>query len=159
MSIGAGSFDELRRLLADPAALREGQARQRPRLVEEFLRPWFHELDGKAAERVATLALGALADRPRVRRSALASLFGSRRASLGRLLSGLASNTFGSRRGSRLIGLRMPHRAGKAVGVEDVREGIARLCALEHRAAAFSVAHARHPVSRLSMASIRVAPA
>jgi surface carbohydrate biosynthesis protein len=159
LSVGAGSFEELRALVADPAALRARHAPRRAQLVEELLRPWFHRLDGQAAQRVATLAIEALASRPPPRRSARASLSGSRRVSAGRLLSGLASNLLGSRRGSRLARLRMPHRAGKALALEEVRAGIAQVSALDGRGSAFSVAHARHPLSRLSLATIRVAPA
>ncbi len=157
ISIAAKSFGDLQGLLTDIGTLRQAQEARRPQLVEQFIRPWFDELDGKAAERVAENAIAAISGRPGSKRSFRASLLGSRPATAARLLSGLACNVLGSRRGSRLAEIRIPARAGKAVHVEEVRLRIARLCSLDPAGAPMTVSRARHPVSRLSMATIRVA--
>jgi surface carbohydrate biosynthesis protein len=157
ISIAAGSFQEVQSMLADAEALKQLQAARRVQLIQQFIRPWFHELDGKAAERVAEQAIAAVSARPTSKRSLRASLAGSRRASAGRVISGLVCNLLGSYRGSRLASLGIPQRAAKAIRVEEVRSGIARLHGLGPSGISLSVGRARHPVSRLAMATIRVA--
>jgi surface carbohydrate biosynthesis protein len=157
VSTAAGSLHELEELVAAAEALKERQSGRHAELFDRFLRPWFHLRDGRAAERVAEQAIAAVAARRKPRRSARASLFGSRRPSAGRLLSGLACNLLGSYRASRLAGLGVPQRRAKALPVEAARSGIARLHSVDGATSALSVARARHPVSRLAMASIRVA--
>ena len=157
VSTAAGSFRDLEDLVSSAGALRERHAGRHAELCEQFLHPWFHRIDGRAAERVAEQAICALAGRGQPRRSARASLFGSRSASTARLLSGVACNALGSDRASRLAGLGVPQRRAKALAVEAAQSGIARLRALDGAGPGLSVARARHPVSRLAMASIRVA--
>lgn len=159
VSIAANSLEELEALVRDPAELKRQQDARRAALLRQFVEPWFHRLDGRAAERVANQAIAAVAGRSAVRRSITASLLGSRRATVARLLTGLACNAFGSGLASRLQALPMPARRAKAVELDQVRAQIFRLQKLAGGSDRLQVAHARHPLSGLRMASIRVAAA
>ena len=84
-------------------------------------------------------------------------MFGSRRPSAGRLLSGLATNLVGSEAASRLAGLGMRQRRAKRLPLGAVRSGIARLRSVDGAMPSLSATRALHPVLGLPMASIRIA--
>jgi surface carbohydrate biosynthesis protein len=157
ISVAAASLEELEGLVRDPAQLKRRHGERRAALVREFVEPWFHVLDGRAAERVADLAIATLGAGACARRSLSASLGGSRARSVKRALAGAAYNLIGSAAGSALQNLVRPARRAKQFAAAQVGERIARLREIEAPSEALSVAHARHPLSGAPLASIRVA--
>jgi surface carbohydrate biosynthesis protein len=155
LSLPAGSERELVAMLAEPARLKERQDARRERLLAEHLEPWFHRLDGRAAERVVAIAIAAAGGKA-ASRSIRASLRGGRAPSAGRLLAGVASQLIGSKAVGRLQGLRLPARRAKAFTRAEVERRIEALARLESRKDRIAVAQARHPLSGAPLASIRV---
>jgi surface carbohydrate biosynthesis protein len=156
ISMCAHSFDELENLIAQSAELGRRQLEEREALLAQFVEPWFHKLDGRAAERLADHAMAAVAGRSPPRRSFAQSVFGGRRKSIGRTVTGIACNVLGSKWASRLQGIPLPKRRAKAITLDDVRTRIRRLCAVAPVNKELSVVYAQHPVSGVAMASICV---
>jgi hypothetical protein len=74
------------------------------------------------------------------------------------MLAGAASQIAGSRIVETLQGMRIPARRAKAVGLEAVQVRVAQLCALAQPGIRLAVDRARHPISGVSMASVRIRP-
>jgi surface carbohydrate biosynthesis protein len=159
VSIRADSFDELEGLVADPAELARRQVDEREALVAQFVEPWFHTLDGRASERLADAAMAAVAGRPSPRRSIRASMWGGRKRSIGRLVTGMTCNLLGSKSASQLLMFRLPERRSKAITLDDVRSRIEGLHRVAPAQEELYLSHARHPVSGSAMASISISTA
>jgi len=155
LSVPAQSAAEFEHLVVNSDELRRRLSNTGPDLLSRFVEPWFHQVDGHSAERVAENAIAAARSRGSPRYSLLASLRGSRTTSLGRLATGFASNLLGSAAASSLQGVTIPARRAKRVLLGEVRQLINRICSLDAQPA-LCVEPARHPVSRMPMASIRI---
>ena len=157
VSRATDSFEELCSALEDV----EGESKrfEFARVHASVVQPWFHLNDGNAGERVASVLAEHVATRPRRRSlSVLRSLAASRRRPrLVQRMQAFASNVVGSRVASALRAGVQPQRRDKAFHVAEVAEGLAGLARHSGRPAPSAVA-ARHPLTRVPLASILVRP-
>lgn len=155
VSLRCDSLDAVRAVLADlPAATRAFDFAGRH---AEMIRPWFHENDGLAAERVADAVLSPVtAQRPAggVRRSLASSRRSSRPA---QRAQALLANLLGSRASSGLRALLTSSRRGKHLHVAEVAAQLDRLAAFAGHGRVHT-GHARHPWTGAPLASLTIAP-
>jgi surface carbohydrate biosynthesis protein len=122
----------------------------------EHIHRFFHDNDGKAAERVAETVVRAAADvRPR---PSLAAVIASSRSrpSAAQLAHGLASAALGSAATSELRGLLDRKRRDKSVAPDDVRAVLHTISTLEPLAPPTYVSRARTATLGIPLASINV---
>lgn len=155
-SIGVESYSELIVLLREPEQLR-GDLQQ---LYCKIAEPYFHFNDGRSAERVADQLLASVRARPTAdKRSFAVALRGSHpRPTLSQLIQGLFGNFVGSAAVRDLRARRSVARRGKAFGHREVQIMLDRLSTVLGGAAAMATP-ARHPLTRLPLASIQVGSA
>jgi surface carbohydrate biosynthesis protein len=149
-----GSYEEMRDLLASPDPAAGLPLRQ---IYADAVQPYFHRNDGRAAERVAEVLGTQCSDGPR--RSAATSLRGSYetpRAS--QRLQALTANMVGSALVRDLRARLAPARAQKRFRADQVRRDIALLAA-QRGLPAPAVRQAPHPLSRLPLSTVLIAPA
>jgi len=158
VSQGVATEAQLERFLDDlPAATRDFDFEGRHRAL---VRPWFHANDGAAADRIAEALLAALRAGPgrKPRSSVLRSLASSRpNPRAGQRAQALAANVAGSRWTASLRDRLQPTRRAKRLEPDLVRKLLGAICRHE-RIDCWPVGHARHPLTRLPLASIRIGP-
>jgi surface carbohydrate biosynthesis protein len=156
ISCAASSEEHLQRLIRDPGSRPSTETRME--LFARFVRPYFHDIDGQAALRVAQHAIAAAAERTRPRRRSLlcAACGGVQRPRTGQLLQGLASIAAGSLAVSRWRERASPARAAKAVDAEDVKATLTRLHAVAEVSPQLTITQAQHPYTAAQLASISV---
>jgi len=160
ISFGVESYADLKRVIGDigrTAATFDFDAIKR-----EYIRPWFHDVDGHASQRVAEELLSILRHNgggPR-RTGWVASLRSSSPdPSLKQRLQGVVNNALGSKHGAAVRNLANPEWRHKAFGAKDVRELLAMFDRVDGAAVpSLAVTHAHHPLTRLPLASIRCIP-
>jgi surface carbohydrate biosynthesis protein len=147
--------EQLVELLSDLGSVRPGfdfEVQHR-----EFVQPWFHLNDGKAAARVASVLAAAVHGKAAAKASLRRSLMASRlKPRMAQRLQAALANGVGSRAASRLRALVQPLRRAKQLDVAPIRElsdAIARHAGMP----AVEVGAARHPITGARLASILVA--
>ncbi len=124
----------------------------------EEIKPWFHDNDGAAADRIVEAVLGDVGRCDRGRHSIAWSLGSSRRRTrLSQRMQALAGNFLGSSTTSRLRALSSPVRQEKHFGPSTVAGMLARIAAHESRPPPVCV-HARHPWTGLALSTVSVTP-
>lgn len=126
----------------------------------EFIRPYFHENDGAAGDRVADAVIKTITANSdhQARRQILWSLRSSRhRSRIGQKIQSALANLLGSAASARLRALHQPKRREKFLDLIATRDVIGKLARHEDTPVAH-VSPARHPLSGLPLASLRVRP-
>lgn len=160
ISYPAADLDDLVRAVTVPDSL-DG-AFDRDARYRAFVRPWFHEADGRAGERVAD-ALLSLGPRPRPRplgarlRSAAAGSAVRPRA--GQRAQGLLGLALGSRTATALRDRLQPQGRAKRFGIAAVMAELAAIRRAYGDGPIPRARHARHPLNGLPLVSIEIAPA
>lgn len=155
----AASFEDVRYALRHLEELT--RAHDFAGVYARHIRPWFFELDGRAASRVAEFIIErARASGSRVPQIWLRrSLRGSRDRSTGlQVVQAVVANLVGSRASAALRAVASPARRQKQVTSEHVRGELHRSSQTDDTMTP-RVAHARHPITRLPLASLRLDPA
>ncbi|MFP9136006.1 surface carbohydrate biosynthesis protein [Devosia sp. XGJD_8] len=154
LSIRASSFEALVGHVSDHLAAPGDFV---PDGARDEIEPWFYKVDGKAAERVATI-LGRLPKQP-VKRNFGAAMRGGRpNANPAQIAQGAANVVAGSRFVTWSRNRLDRSRRNKTITVEQVQsllDTFAECC----NGARFRAAHARNPLTGLPMSSIEVKPA
>lgn len=161
ISFCAGSYEQLNQVInsLDQAA----RAFEFESMRREYIRPWFHDVDGLASRRVAQILLSTLKRRSHGghRPGWIASLTSSRRnPSLSQHLQGITNNILGSKWGALVRNIVNPqwrHKAFKAGEVRNLFNAFNRAEG-EGERCHIAVEPARHPLTRMPLASIRCIP-
>ncbi len=121
--------------------------------------PWFYLNDGHASDRIADVLVAAMAARCRARtRSVRTSLRSARRRpSAAQRAQAILANTIGSQAASRLRAHVQPRRAAKTL-VKVAVGALATRFSRHQAVSAPQVRSARHPLTRLPLASVIVSP-
>lgn len=121
--------------------------------------PWFYLNDGHASDRIADVLVAAMAARCRARtRSVRTSLRSARRRpSAAQRAQAILANTIGSQAASRLRAQLQPRRAAKTL-VKVAVGALATRFSRHQAVSAPQVRSARHPLTRLPLASVIVSP-
>lgn len=159
ISLGVTSYADLRRTVGDIDRAAAGF--DFDAISRKFIRPWFHHVDGQASRRVASEMLRC----PRLhggttrRRGLAASLRSSSPApSIMQRLQGIVNNALGSKRGTSVRNLVNPEWRHKTFGAGEVRTLLELFDSADRDAPSLlTVMHARHPVTRFPLASVRCA--
>ncbi len=123
-----------------------------------MIQPWFHLNDGQAAERVADVIVGAIANRTGRPPSLARSLAASRQAPrVGQRLQALLANLTGSQAAASVRSLAQPARRSKRLSVDDVADLLSSL-GRHAGLVAGRVARAHHPWGRTPLSSLLVQP-
>lgn len=130
----------------------------RDQLLAAYIEPWFHKIDGRAAERIACgMINGTSRSVAPARRSIVHSMRGGARwRGARRWLLGLACNLAGSRAAERLRSLANPARIEKNVAAAEVKDLLIQYARCDEGPVRIQVEHARHPWTDLPLASLRV---
>lgn len=126
----------------------------------EYIRPWFHEVDGQAAKRVGDLLCDFLKRRHGVAPApkwTVSLRSSSPNPSLMQRLQGCVNNSLGSKWGSHVRNMVNPQWRHKAFDVTDV-SGLLKALNNGGESSPMSVTAACHPFTRLPLSSIRCAP-
>lgn len=159
ISCKAHDFDELNLLVNRPDVRAACCATQE--LIENVISPWFSRIDGNAARRVAEATI-AIVDQargaaPKLRRSVRASISSGRsHPSLAQLLQGLACNIIGSHYVSRIRAVLKPARRDKNISPATVLHMLSNFMACEGSILRLRSSHARHPLTRVPLASVKL---
>ena len=123
-------------------------------LHREFVQPWFHYNDGRAAERVLDVVVPRAVE---VRRPSISHSLGAINSSnrLGQRLQALGANLAGSLLVSKLRSRLSPQRLDKHLMVAQVRDAVGAL-ARHERADPPRISYARHPWSGLPLGTVTV---
>jgi surface carbohydrate biosynthesis protein len=156
ISCPATDEQDLDRLLVSAA---ERSRRWQPQpLLERYITPWFHRIDGNAAYRVAAAVVATIRSRSaRPRRSVRNSMAGGvRNPTLAQRAQGLASNMIGSRLTSELRSSFAPARREKQIDSTEVTALLGKIGACDHQTTAACAAPVRHPLTRLSLTTLSI---
>jgi len=160
ISYSASGLDDLVAAVTAPESL-DGAVDREAR-YRAYVRPWFHEADGRAGERVAD-ALLSLSPRARPRplgvrlRSAAAG--SAVRPRPGQRAQGLLGLALGSRTATALRDRFQPQGRAKRFGIAAVAAELAAIRRAYDEDSVPRVRHARHPLNGLPLVSIEIAPA
>lgn len=158
ISCRAESYNDLNMLIRNPTE-RSGRHRA-ANVCATYIKPWFGNVDGGAAARVAaSLMEVAQGTEGRVRSSIIHSLWGSRSsANAGRLAFGLVGSILGTYMASRLGYALTPARKTKDVTAREIRARIEAFIKLGGFDLPFQCRRALHPFTRLPLTSIELRP-
>ncbi|MEP7152364.1 MAG: surface carbohydrate biosynthesis protein [Nitrospira sp.] len=152
-------IEELDALVKDPDAIPAPYKEMGPYCQE--LKPWFGELDGKAAERAASIIAHHVVLHPRITSIA----FGLRGLSscqahpkVRHLILGAAALLFGSRRVAAFRNTLRPQRAMKYTDASSIQEKIQGFAQCDGGLLASSVNFAHHALTGFEMSTIHLAP-
>jgi surface carbohydrate biosynthesis protein len=157
ISYPAGSIEELNDIIRAP----EQYARGFPaaELYNRHVAPLFYKNDGQAGMRVADIVERAGRRGTRASGRLVRSLKGSfTKVTAGRLLQGVLSNMAGSRCVSAFRTRLNPRRNVKYSTLDDIRARFGTIANADSCPTEVRIDHARHPVSRLPMASVELKP-
>jgi surface carbohydrate biosynthesis protein len=126
---------------------------------QRYIAPWFSEVDGKAAERVAArIHESRRSPSPGVTSLALSIRGGSLRPTGGQLLQGIAANVLGPAAAARLRATAAPTRRSKVFTDVDVQQVLDRIAQVAPGGHPLRAKRARHPLTRRPMSSVVLAP-
>jgi hypothetical protein len=162
ISFRAGSYQQLNHVIN--SLNQSGREFDFEGVRREYIRPWFHDVDGLASRRVAQVLLSFLERRSDGRRRPgwMASLrSSSRNPSLSQRLQGITNNALGSKWGAAVRNIVNPqwrHKAFNAGEVKNLFNTFNRANG-EGECCRIAVRPARHPLTQMPLASIRCIPA
>jgi surface carbohydrate biosynthesis protein len=152
-------IEELDTLMKNPDAI-PASYRQMESSYQE-LKPWFGELDGKAAERAASIVAQHVLPCPRTTKMScgLRGLCSCQVHPKGRhVILGAVALLFGSRRVAAFRNMIRPQRAMKYTKVSAVRDKIKEFAQCDGGVLEFSITWARHSLTGFEMSTIHLAP-
>lgn len=154
ISVPVHSAEELNRIVKHPGRAVPDES------YRDIIYPWFYKCDGSAAQRVteiATSVLAATGGSARRRMFYLKSIAGCfHRPQAKHLLLGAASQLVGSQAVESLRKRFHRKRAMKYVTPAFLKQQVDRIAACENQNRVCAVRHARHPLSGVGLASLRV---
>jgi surface carbohydrate biosynthesis protein len=152
-------IDELNALMKNPDII-PAPYRQMESSYQE-LKPWFGELDGKAAERAASIVAEHVMPSPRTTRMScgLRGLCSCQMHPKGRhVILGAVALLFGSRRVAAFRNMIRPQRAMKYADLSAVRDKIEEFAQCDGGVLEFSTTWARHSLTGFEMSTMHLAP-
>jgi len=126
-------------------------------LFESYVQPWFNDVDGTAAEKIAKILAEYLLNNPNPTHSkAMAASLRSCRSNPSYLQrsQAIANNLVGSKAGAGLRNFIQPARRAKYFNPDDVNQIFDDFAEAEGGGRHISADHARHPVSGFALSSI-----